>query len=108
MSNQHHIRITGRNRTKSLIGVPSSTENTIVFDLSAIPDQEWTTIFSFTWEQRLEFLPIDFANIQPRFEDDTLIVVTPSTLDMRLLERELQNIAEIANREHCPDDHTSQ
>lgn len=108
MSNQHHIRITGRNRTKSQTGVPTSTENTIVFDLSITPDQEWTTIFTNAFEQHSDSLPLEFAAVDPVFEGNTIRVVTPTNLDLRRLGREFQRIAEIANREHCPDDHTAQ
>jgi len=103
MSVQNHIRVIGRNREKSEIG---SAENMVVFDLSAVPDQEWTTIFTNGFEERLEFLPLEFYNVQPRFKGKTLSVIVPAKADLRSLEQGLRAVAEIANTDHCPDDHS--
>ena len=105
MSIQNHIRVSGRNRTKSQGSVPDSAESTVVFDLSAAPDREWTTIFHNVWEQRLDHLPLDYINIEPIFDDSTLTVVVPRGINLMQLEREFQAVARTASREHCPDDH---
>jgi|GEM_PF-5465212 len=106
MSIQNRIRVVGRNRARSQTGVAASAENTVVFDLSSTPDQEWTTIFQSAWEQRLDYLPLEFINIQPFFDGSTLSVVVPRDLDVRRLEREFQAVAQTASKEHCPDDHS--